>query len=646
MPASSNAVMDLQPLAAGRLLYGAGDPQWGVLEADGRKGVTQMAGIVDFRDMALALNADATQVRFHAYQQAQQTRTFDLNNGQWLKQAKLTPAKTEATVFTVSDWYNTTDPQFNGQPIALKQYETSRRLAIAADEQHFVLGTEWWLRYFDQQGKQLWQQAVPGVAWAVNLSADNRLVVAAFSDGTIRWYRTSDGAEQLAFFPHANGRDWVVWTPEGFYDAGGEGEKLIGYHLNQGADKEGQFVSTAQLERKFYRHDLIAARLQGDEDKIQQALRAVGDVRQVLAAGLPPELELVSQDVVTTEQGGQTLKLTVRVKAGSGGVGGLGYSLNGVAQSDRGSHMAVEGWAMPIVMEIPLAQGRNVVNVTASSQNGVAAKPLPVTVNVQAPKLVKPTLFVLAVGVSRYQDGSLNLNFADKDALAVGQALRQGGAALFGQTQVVTLTNEQASGANIRRAFAELANKVRRGDVFVFYLAGHGKVFDGRYYFIPQDAVYRSESAFRSASLDEDTLSQLLASIPAEKSVILLDTCYAGKATKASLSRDNMLAARGGDRLDEKAAISRLMRATGRAVLAATGRDQVALEGYQKHGYFTFALLEALSGRADSDQDKQVDVLEMLNYLDKRVPSLSKSRQYPTQEISPGFQNFPLNAKR
>ena len=40
---------------------------------------------------------------------------------------------------------------------------------------------------------------VPAIAWAVNISQNGRLAVAALSDGTIRWYRMADGKEMLAY---------------------------------------------------------------------------------------------------------------------------------------------------------------------------------------------------------------------------------------------------------------------------------------------------------------------------------------------------------------------------------------------------------------------------------------------------------------
>ena len=84
---------------------------------------------------------------------------------------------------------------------------------------------------------------MPSTTWAVNISGDGRLAVAAFSNGTLRWYRLKDGAQLLALFLHADGTRWVMWTPEGFFHTAPGSETLIGYHLNQGADQAGEFVS-------------------------------------------------------------------------------------------------------------------------------------------------------------------------------------------------------------------------------------------------------------------------------------------------------------------------------------------------------------------------------------------------------------------
>ena len=57
---------------------------------------------------------------------------------------------------------------------------TSRSLAIHPNGDRFVLGTDWFLRAFDAQGTPLWTRPTPGAVWAVNITGDGRLVVAAY----------------------------------------------------------------------------------------------------------------------------------------------------------------------------------------------------------------------------------------------------------------------------------------------------------------------------------------------------------------------------------------------------------------------------------------------------------------------------------
>ncbi len=74
-------------------------------------------------------------------------------------------------------------------------------------------------------GKVLWRHRVNSSIEDLLLSSDGRLAVVAYSDGTIRWYRASDGHELLAFFPNKDGKRWVLWTPSGYYDASPGGRR-------------------------------------------------------------------------------------------------------------------------------------------------------------------------------------------------------------------------------------------------------------------------------------------------------------------------------------------------------------------------------------------------------------------------------------
>ena len=211
-------------------------------------------------------------------------------------------------------------------------------------------------------------------------------------------------------------------------------------------------------------------------------------------------------------------------------------------------------------------------------------------------------------------------------------SLKEKGAGLFPEVTVYSLPDSQATRDNIMKTVGLAAAKMKPTDVFVLYLAGHGQVQDGQYYFIPWEVRSTSLDALLQQSLDQEALRKLLEQIPAHKTLLLLDTCGSGAYVS-------------GRGLGEKAAVGRLAKITGRAVMAASATDQMALEGYQHHGVFTYALLEGLSKAAD-DQG-QIQVSRLADFIGSLVPEITKKQwgyeQTPTLEIR--GQTFPIARK-
>jgi WD40 repeat protein len=227
LAACYNTIMSLWALPEDGLLVGAADPYLAVLGPDGAPRWEQRPQQADPRaqERTLSVSADGGVVDFGFEVGGEAPARFDLAG----LALSLDPPEDGRTVppeqatLKVENWVNTTQPTLDGKPLPLMQYEISRSLTIHPDGRRFVLGTEWSLRAFDAEGEALWQRAVPGVAWAVNITANGRLVVAAHDDGTIRWHRMDDGRELLAFFPLVDRTNWVAWTPEGFYAATPQG---------------------------------------------------------------------------------------------------------------------------------------------------------------------------------------------------------------------------------------------------------------------------------------------------------------------------------------------------------------------------------------------------------------------------------------
>jgi uncharacterized caspase-like protein len=137
---------------------------------------------------------------------------------------------------------------------------------------------------------------------------------------------------------------------------------------------------------------------------------------------------------------------------------------------------------------------------------------------------------------------------------------------------------------------------------------------------------YNTEASLISGAIDQDRLQAWFARIPAKKAVLIFDTCEAGSLA------ERKVASRG---LEQKAALGRLIQATGRATLTASTASQEAYEGYGGHGVFTFALLDAL-GRADANNNGLVELAELIQYVDGLVPAITEKRwgakQYPQMD--------------
>ena len=645
----TNTVMDLRPLADGRLVYGGSGPAWGVLDPQLRR-TAVFAGppVLDHRNDS---GGSFGISNFDAFRLAPDDRWLEFRadrnvNGAWqrrlvrfdLAQRRLLLPGAAAsgglaprtTGLPIQGWENTRAPTLAGKPLPLEPYERSRSLAISANASHFALGSEWAVRLFEADGRQRWRTSTPAIAWLVNLSADGRFVVAALGDGTIRWYRSDTGKLALSLFVHPDGQRWMQWTPEGFYDASPGGADLFGYHLNNGRDQAGTFIRASQLQQKFFRPDLIARRLAGDEAAIAAAAAQVGDVRQTLnIASVPPKLTILSQRTLSDGD----LEISYSLEDRGGGFGPVELRLDGAVLAGR-SDPPVAGINR---RRLRPPAGKTRLQLLAYSRGGVAS--LPVGLDVQGVASGEPTtLHLLAVGITKYRDASLSrgVRFAANDASAFSATLTATGRASTARVAPpVVLIDEQASGARIRQELQAMAQRVRPADLFVLYMAGHG-VSDaqGEYVFLPQDLVYRNSESLTAGGLGGNELRTLLAGIPSSKTVVVLDTCSSGSFGLSGRS------------LGEKGAIDRLSRLSGRVVLAAAGDQRMALESPDnQRGIFTGALMEALAGKADVNGDGQVGVREVADYVEREVQRLTlrlfKYEQTPMSDLR--GQSFPLS---
>jgi len=443
-----------------------------------------------------------------------------------------------------------------------------RSLAIAPDGRHFLLGTDWSLRYYHRSGEQVWQAQVPGVVWGVNVSGDGRLGVAALGDGTIRWYRLTDGEELLALFPHADGERWVAWTPEGFFDHSPGGERLLGYQLNRGRERAAEFVAVERLYEDFYRPDLVARKLtESDRGRFLTELVAIGDVRALLAVSSAPEIRILAPADGARFPAAEA-KLRLKLSDRGGGIGRIRVRLNGVTVAFA-TGVGADG-----ILEQPLrlAPGENRLEISAfDADNQLESQAAVLSVHGPADPAAPATVHVLVIGVGDYGYRQLATGRPSRGAERLAAAFR--GLHRQGRPVSVHELIGPVAVAAIRAKFEELAGGMAAGDSLLLYLAGRGWTMGGGHAWLPSDILSDRYGHIQEQGLDQKEFLEFLA-VPATRGVLFLESYRArpARAVKGVLA--------------ERTAWERLQRASGRPLLAVNADFERGEDGSVLTSFF------------------------------------------------------------
>jgi WD40 repeat protein/uncharacterized caspase-like protein len=450
--------------------------------------------------------------------------------------------------------------------------------------------------------------------------------------------------------------EWLTVTSDGFFVASEDGAGLM--QVVRGLE----VYSINQFYQALYRPDLVREKLLGDGRGLVREAAANLDLSKIIASGSAPDVRLLlpGRSLDRGDIDGNRVLADAEIIDRGGGVGRVEWRVNGItAGIDRPAPGPV-GQPLRLTRSLMLDPGDNTIEVVAyNSADLIASVParLSVAAQVASPSIVatppvapsatsapapvvaaKSRLFVLVAGVNEYADKRFTLSYAVSDAKEVARGFQEASSGVYQSAEVKLMTDGEVTRDKLDAAFAEMAAKASAADVFVLYLAGHGKTVDGRYYFVPQDFAIEGElsdkainAAVKSKAIAQEQWQHWFATIPARKSVIFFDTCDSG-----TLAGDET------QQLEKGAANSRLAQATGRSILTASGGSQEALEGYHGHGLFTYEILDAIN-QADGDRNGTVELNELAAYVYAQVSELServfKQRQVPEMKIT---TNFPL----
>ncbi|MET3133449.1 WD40 repeat protein [Oxalobacteraceae bacterium GrIS 1.11] len=638
LPAARDTITALHAGADGRLLYAGADTSWGMLDAAGRSLVRVGNNLLDLRHLRsrFLLAPDAGALAFRPSKA--NAEAFDTRQLAWIAAGKQWQApQTMAAKTIVDNWFERQRPTINGIGIDLDVNEWSLSASVARGGKKVAIATNFKLRLYQSDGRLLWQTAAPATPWQIICSDDGRWVVAAFSDGTLRWYKAEDGAEQLAFFPHADGRRWVMWMPSGYFAASPGGESLIGWQVERGPAMAADFYPVSRFRAAYYRPDLISAVIGG-------ALPAM--TQPAVQEHLPPTARIVWPEERSVA-GGSQIKLRLAVHAPSDApVTQLRARINGQLLTLPLASLTIVPGKDDSIYVIPLTLPAHEAQILLFADNKYGASPAApeATLMVKAAPDraesagidLRPALYVLAIGVSNYQDPSLRLHFAAKDSTDLADFLENQQRGLYRSIVVRRLSDSGAKRDDILDGLEWIRRQLTARDVAMVFLAGHGvNDADGSYYFLPQDVDTRALK--RSAVLFTE-IRNTLVSLPG-KAMFFIDTCHAGNVLGTALRSA---------RLDTTAIINELSQADNGIIVfaATTGRQSAQESPTWGNGAFTKALLEGLRGQADYGKSGRVTHKMLDLYISERVKRLTDGAQSPVTIVPDGVPDFALVLNR
>jgi WD40 repeat protein len=468
--------------------------------------------------------------------------------------------------------------------------------------------------------------------WDIAPSPDERYLLSASRDQVLRVWRIEPKRLSLLLSLFIAGSDWIAWTPQGYYAASADGERLMGWQVSKGPNALASYYPARQFRESLYRPDVISRLLEAGS--LPAALAVANKERTVkradvveVAEVLPPRVTLAAPKVA----GGKVMASAVEVEAeaeptGQHALTSLQLLLDGrpyeggkglrKVSSPRPGQKVKETWT------VNLPEGDHTLRVLARTEASMGlSNDLDITFAVPPPK---PRLFLLAIGIDNYAARALQLHCAVKDAEGMAETFAQKGAPLF-DVQTRVLVNGAAKRADIVDGLEWLKGNVKPQDVAVIFYAGHGEIQGDSFYLLPQDV---DAANLAGTGVSGETLKVHLADLQGRRVLLLLDACHSGKI-------GNVISDLARNLSDEDCGV---------VVLCAALGSEKAGEA-NGHGFFCRALMEGLRGERDAPRNPRdgcVYLHHLEHYVIDRVEALSNDEQHPTM-ARPAIRPFALS---
>ena len=224
-----------------------------------------------------------------------------------------------------------------------------------------------------------------------------------------------------------------------------------------------------------------------------------------------------------------------------------------------------------------------------------------------------PQIWALAVGIAEYENLTVPIiKYPDNDAFGMFAFWKSPKGSSLDEEHVRVITDDAATKKNVIYNIQSLFYQAKYEDLAILFFSGHG--LNGSFLTTDYDGAL--------LQLYHKEVNALMAKCPARHKLIIADACFAGSYVASKGLKSSPNSALNIDKFYSDLSSSN----SGTAYMLSCAPDEESLEvNTLQNSVFTYFVLKGLNGEANTNNDGEITLKELFDYVKLNVMQYAKT---------------------